>query len=122
MTATNVLESVPYQEAGAGRRRLVDAPHLLVMQAALRPGQMVPQHQADSNVQILVLDGDILLNLDGQNVSARKGDLVPVAFRTPMNIRNVSSANATFLIIKAPHPSAMSAQHAAGNEAGSGRP
>ena len=104
----NVLETAPYSDPGPGRQKLVDQPYLLMMQAALKPGQMVPQHNADSNVHLLILEGEVVINLAGTDVPAKKGDLVPVAFGTSMNIKNLSAGNATFLIIKTPHPREMS--------------
>ncbi len=104
---TNLIETAPYADPGPGRRKLVDQPYLLLMQAALQPGQMVPQHNADSNVHLIILEGEVVINLSGKDVPAKKGDLVPVAVGTPMNIQNRSSANATFLIVKTPHPREM---------------
>ena len=103
--AANVLKDVPYNEGSMGKRKLVDEKYLLVMQAALKPEQMVPQHDANSNVHLLILEGEVVVNLDGKDITAAKGDLLPVANKTPMNIKNKSASNATFLIIKAPHPS-----------------
>jgi quercetin dioxygenase-like cupin family protein len=100
----NVLQMAPYTDPGPGRLKLVDQPYLLMMQAALKPGQMVHQHNADSNVHLLILDGEVVINLAGKDVPAKKGDLVPVAPGMSMNIQNRSAANATFLIIKTPHP------------------
>ena len=104
---TNVLAEAPYADEGFGRRQVVNEKHLLIMQIALRPGQKVPLHPANSNVHLLVLDGGIVVNLDGRDQTAVRGDLVPVAFKTPMHIRNEGDANATFLVIKAPNPSEM---------------
>ena len=101
----NLLKSPPYVDNEMGKKVLVDTTHLLMMQAALKPGQMVPQHDANSNVHILVLEGEVVVNLSEKDIPAKKGDLVPVAFKTPMNIKNKSKANATFLIIKTPNPS-----------------
>lgn len=103
----NLLKTAPYADDGMGKQKLVDEPHCLMMQVALKPGQKVPQHNANSNVHIVVLDGAVVLNLDGQDVDATSGDLVPVAHKTPMNIRNDSDANATFIVIKTPNPSQM---------------
>lgn len=103
----NLLERPPYGDNEIGKKVLVDKTHMLMMQAALKPGQMVPQHNANSNVHIIVLEGEVVINLSGKGISAKKGDLVPVAFKTPMNIKNISRANATFLIIKTPNPSQM---------------
>ncbi len=103
----NVLENIPYQEEGMGKRKLVDEKYLLMMQAALRPGQSVPQHNANSNVHLVVLKGEVVVNLDGIDNVAKEGTLLPVANKTPMNIKNKSQENATFLIIKTPNPSEM---------------
>jgi quercetin dioxygenase-like cupin family protein len=106
-TPENVLENVPYRDQGMGSRKIVDEKPLLIMQAALKPGQSVPQHTANSNVKILVLKGSVVINLDGKEIGAREGAIVPVAFKTPMNIKNLSDSDATFLIIKTPNPTEM---------------
>ena len=103
----NVLKDIPYADAQMGRRQLVDEKHLLVMQVALKPGQQVPEHRANSNVHLLVVEGQIRVTLAGQDTVAAKGALVPVAFKTLMSIRNASTDNASFLILKTPNPSEM---------------
>jgi quercetin dioxygenase-like cupin family protein len=103
-----LLDQVPYRDEGMGSRKIVDEKHVLMMQVALKPGQKVPEHKANSNVHIVVLKGAVVFTLAGANVAAKEGDLVPVAFGTPMQIRNDSQANATFLIVKTPNPSEMS--------------
>ena len=107
MEKINILKEIPYREEGMGKRKLVDEDYLLVMQAALKPGQMVPQHNADSNVRILIIRGDVVVDLDGEKVKASEGDIVPATPGTPMNIVNQSEEDATFLIIKTPHPRMM---------------
>jgi quercetin dioxygenase-like cupin family protein len=103
----NLLEGAPYVDKGAGKRTLVDEDHLMLMQIALKPGQSLPRHNANANVHIIVLDGDLMIDLDGKDIAVKKGDLVPVAYKTPMHIRNESKANATFVVIKTPNPSQM---------------
>ena len=101
----NVLTAIPYTEGQMGKRQLVDEKHLLVMQVALKPAQQVPEHRANSNVHLLVVEGQITVTLAGQDLAATKGSLVPVAFQTLMSIRNASKQNASFLILKTPNPS-----------------
>jgi quercetin dioxygenase-like cupin family protein len=103
----NLLASPPYSDTEMGKKVIVDQPYLFMMQAALMPGQMVPQHDANSHVRILVLEGEVVINLAGKDIPAKKGDLVPIAFKTPMNIKNMSKEKATFVIIKTPNPSQM---------------
>lgn len=103
----NVLKDIPYSDGQMGRRQLVDEKHLFVMQAALKPGQKVPQHSANSNVHLLVVEGQVIVTVEGKDTAAVKGDLLPVAFRSAMSIRNDSRENASFLILKSPNPSEM---------------
>ena len=104
----NVLEGIPYTDGQMGKRQLVDEPHLLVMQVALQPGQHVPHHNANSNVHLLILEGQVIVTLDGNDIAAAKGALLPIAIQTPMSIRNDSRKNASFLIFKSPNPSEIS--------------
>ncbi len=103
----NVLENVPYCNDKMGNRKVADEKHLLVMQIALKPGQSVPQHNANSNVHVLVMKGALTIHLDGVDHQAKEGDLLPVAYGTPMIIKNTGSDNATFLVFKTPNPSEM---------------
>ena len=104
MEKINVLEGIPYRDEGMGKRKLVDEPYLLVMEAALKPGQKVPDHRANSHVHILVVTGEVVIDLAGTEIPASLGDLVPVSPGTPMNIVNRSDKEAAFLIFKTPHP------------------
>lgn len=102
-----LLDQVPYRDEGMGSRKVVDEKHVLMMQVALKPAQKVPEHQANSNVHVVVLKGAVVFTLAGADVPAKEGDLVPVAFGTRMQIRNDGPADATFLIVKTPNPSEM---------------
>jgi quercetin dioxygenase-like cupin family protein len=105
----SLLDQVPYRDEGMGSRKVVDEKHVLMMQVALKPGQKVPEHKANSNVHILVLKGAVIANLAGTDVAVKEGDLLPIAFGTVMQIRNDGQNNATFLIVKTPNPSEMTA-------------
>lgn len=107
MENANVFRKIPYRDEAFGKRKLVDSDELLLMQAALKPGQKVPPHTANSNVHLLVLSGQVVIDLDGRKIPAGKGDLVPVAFGTPMYVENQGKEDATFLIVKTPHPRLM---------------
>jgi len=103
----NVLDNIPYNDEKMGNRKVVDEKYLLVMQVALKPGQSVPQHKANSNVHLLLVRGMVTVTLDGKDNQVKEGDLLPVDYQTPMTIKNTGSNNATFLVIKTPNPSEM---------------
>lgn len=117
MEKINVLKEIPYLDERIGRRKLVEEDYLLVMQAALKPGQAVPDHRADSHVHLLVVEGEITVGLDGKETRATPGEIVAVAPGTEMKIVNRSDQNASFLIIKTPHPRMLkTAYHRGGAE------
>ena len=103
----NVLENIPYNDDKMGNRKVVDEKHLLVIQIALKPGQSVPQHNANSNVHLLILKGALTVNLEGVDNQVKEGDLLPVVYQTPMIIKNTGSDDVTFLVFKTPNPSEM---------------
>mgnify|MGYP003589437787 CR=1 FL=1 len=106
----NIFENIPYSDGAMGRRELVSENYLQLMQVALKPGQAVPHHNANSNVHLLIVKGAVVVTLDGKDIVAREGALVPVAFKTPMSVANKSKENASFLIIKTPNPTQMTEQ------------
>ncbi len=101
----NVFQDMPYADGKMGNRQLVNEKHLLVMQIALKPGQHVPEHSANSNVHLLVIEGDVIVTLNGKENIAPKGSLLPVTHKTLMSIRNTTNENASFLVFKTPNPS-----------------
>jgi quercetin dioxygenase-like cupin family protein len=101
----NLLDAPPYTAKDApGKRKLVDTKDLLMIQIALMPGQKVPKHEANANVKLLVLDGDITVANGSETIKGKRGDLIEIAYGSSMEVRNESQANATFLVIKAPRP------------------
>jgi len=103
----NILENIPYNDDKMGTRKVVDTKPLLIMQIALKAGQSVPRHNANSNVHLLVIKGEVAVDLDGREHRLSEGDLQPIVFRTPMTIKNSGSGDATFLVLKTPNPSEM---------------
>ncbi|MFA5429786.1 MAG: hypothetical protein WC329_01335 [Candidatus Omnitrophota bacterium] len=103
----SVLEGIPYQAVGMGERKLVDEKHLPVMRIALRAGESVPRHNADSNVHLLVLSGEVTVSIDNGGHMLKQGYFLPVAFKSSMSIKNIGEKEATFLVIKTPNPGEM---------------
>lgn len=103
----NIFDNIPYNNEGMGNCKIVDTKHLLVMQIALHPGQIVPLHNANSNVHLLIVKGSVIVNLNGVDNYAKEGELLAVAYQTPMTIKNTFDNDAMFLVLKTPNPSEM---------------
>lgn len=98
----NLFQHIPYESTGLGKRFLLDTDHLKLIQVALHPGQEVPHHHTNGDVHILMLQGEIIFILNGMEMIATQGMLIPMGYDTPMQARNASEGDATFLIIKTP--------------------
>ncbi|MBN3039525.1 MAG: hypothetical protein JW867_00180 [Candidatus Omnitrophica bacterium] len=103
----NILENIPFNDQKMGNRKVTDEQHLLVMQIALKPGQSVPEHKANSNVHLLVVRGSLNVNLNSADYQVKEGDFLPVTYQTAMTIKNIGIDDATFLVFKTPNPSEM---------------
>ncbi|MCK5683699.1 hypothetical protein KAJ27_06245 [bacterium] len=100
----NLLKTAKFSDAGMGKCKLVDEDYLLMMQVALKQGQKVPQHYANSNVHIVVLTGKLIITLAGREFIIEEHDFIPIVEGTPMSIENKYKGDASFIIIKTPHP------------------
>jgi quercetin dioxygenase-like cupin family protein len=100
----NLYENIPYEAEGMGKRFLVNREDLRIVQVALKAGQSVPAHRTDGNVNILVLSGELDISVSDKSHSAEEGSLISIPADTPMQVKNESDGNATFIIIKTPKP------------------
>lgn len=104
MNITNLYKNIPYQKDEIGKRKLVDKKELLMIQVALLSKQEVPPHNANADVNIIVLKGALSITLDKELFKLEQGDLILVKRSTYMEIKNILNEEASFLIIKAPNP------------------
>lgn len=88
------------------RKNLADIPELEMNLVTLPAGQSLPAHNANSNVRLLVLHGELTVDLNGEVVELGVHDIADTVIGTPMQIMNRSAANAAFLVIKTPRPRA----------------
>lgn len=85
-------------------QRLADADEVQINFVRLKAHKSLPAHNTDSNVRLLVLDGEITLTVDGEVDSLGVCEMAAIAFDTPMQIRNLGNREAAFVVIKAPGP------------------
>lgn len=95
-------------EFGEGfiRKNLADIPELEMNLVTLPAGQSLPAHNANSNVRLLVLQGELTVIFDGEPVTIGVHEMADGTAGTPMQIKNPGSVNAAFLVIKTPRPAA----------------
>lgn len=104
MEKIQLSELIKFEEKPV-MNRLADASEVQMNLVCLGPGQMLPAHNANSNVRILVLQGELSVELCGKQHTLGELEMVEAEFDTPMQIGNQSDSNTAFLVIKTPNPS-----------------
>lgn len=88
------------------RKNLADIPELELNLVTLPPGKSLPAHNANSNVRLLVLQGELTVDLNGEVAKLCAHEMADTTTGTPMQITNASAVNTAFLVMKTPRPSA----------------
>lgn len=88
------------------RKNLADIPELQMNLVTLPAGQSLPAHNAQSSVRLLVLQGELMVSLDGEIVRLQTHEMADATIGTPMQIMSRSDMNTAFLVIKTPNPEA----------------
>jgi quercetin dioxygenase-like cupin family protein len=93
-----------FKKEDRGFANLIDEKYLQMNQVCLEPGQQVPNHNANSNVTLLVVHGEGTFQVGDEVTRMGPGKLLRVPFQSPMSIRNESKDRLAFLVMKTPHP------------------
>lgn len=71
-------------------------------------GEGLPQHNANSNVYMIVIRGILSLQLDDQDEHKYdKGSIANIPYKTLMNVNNKDDETLEIFVIKAPNPKDM---------------
>lgn len=97
---------------GEDRAGVYATDDLEVRRVRLAPGEALPPHHANSHVLLVPLAGTIAVAAGAEQLSARLGGAISVAFQTRMEVSNQGAGPCVFLVLKTPHPRRMPAQQA----------
>jgi quercetin dioxygenase-like cupin family protein len=107
MNVIDLKEKEVFKKEDRGFANLVEEEYLQINQVCLEPGQQVPQHNANSNVTLMVVRGEGTFHIGNKVTRMGPGKLLRVPFQSTMSIKNESKDRLAFLVIKAPHPKEM---------------
>ncbi|WP_459202414.1 cupin domain-containing protein [Methanococcus sp. CF] len=84
---------------------LVNTEDIQIRHVVLPKGDFMPKHISNSNVNLVIIDGEMEITLEAQNpVIYEKGTILSIPFNTKMLIKNENSKVLEFFVLKAPHP------------------
>ena len=85
--------------------KLIDDDEVMINHIILPKGEKVPDHSANSHVHMIVIRGEITLELGNQEPHAyAKDSILDIPYGTPMKIRNEKDEVCEFFVIKSPSP------------------
>lgn len=89
---------------------LVNTDDIQIRHVMLPKGEFMPKHISNSNVNLVIVDGEMEITLEDQNpVNYEKGSILSIPFNTKMLIKNENSKMLEFFVLKAPHPKKLGA-------------
>jgi quercetin dioxygenase-like cupin family protein len=85
--------------------RIVEDDYAAINHMILGQAEALPEHNANSNVYMIIVRGRITLRLDDQSAHQyAAGSIVAIPFKTKMNVSNQDQEVLEFFVIKAPSP------------------
>ena len=88
--------------------RIFEDDNAAINHMILQRDDALPEHRANSNVYMIVVRGNITLQLDDQQPhSYPRGSLLGIPYRTLMNVSNQNNDVAEIFVVKAPSPTKM---------------
>lgn len=87
---------------------IIDEEHVAINHMVLPGGEALPEHNANSNVHMIVVRGKLTLKLEGQEEHVHPaGSIVAIPYQTRMHPQNKDDEVLEFFVIKAPSPRIM---------------
>ncbi len=88
--------------------RIVEDDNVAINHMILGPSEALPEHNANSNVHLIIIRGQLTIRLDDQaEHQYPMGSILAIPFKTQMNLSNQSSGQLEFFVVKAPSPRSM---------------
>lgn len=84
--------------------RIVDQEEAQINHIILPSGEKVPEHHSNSNVYLIIIQGEMSLSLEGEKGRYSRGSILQIPYHTRMLIENEGEEPLEFFVVKAPHP------------------
>jgi len=85
--------------------KIIDDNNLLLNHMILVKGTGLPEHLSNSNVYMMIINGTLSIQLDGQEQKEYvEGNILNIPYGIKMNINNFHDENLEFFVVKTPNP------------------
>ncbi len=101
-TPINITELVDYEEGRVVSRTLSSKPHVNITLFAFDKDEEISAHTSPGDAMVQVLDGEALINIDGEKIIATKGQVVVMPANVPHSVGAKSQFKMLLTVVKQP--------------------
>lgn len=101
-TPVDITKLVDYEEGRVVSRTLSSKPHVNITLFAFDKGEEISAHTSPGDAMIQVLDGEALINIDGEKINATKGQVVVMPANVPHSVTASSQFKMLLTVVKQP--------------------
>ncbi len=94
-TPVDLVDLVDYEEGRVVSRTLSSKPHVNITLFAFDKGEEISAHTSPGDAMVQVLDGEAHININGEKITATKGQVVVM----PANVPHAVSAGSPFKML-----------------------
>lgn len=88
--------------------RIIEDNNVGINHMILRKSEALPEHYSNSNVYMIVVRGNVTLQLDEQEPNTYPaGSIMMIPYKTKMNVSNQDEETLELFVVKAPSPRVM---------------
>lgn len=84
--------------------KLIATEEVMINHFIFNKDQGLPVHMANSNVYMIILQGNLSLKLDDIDQDFASGQILTIPYGKMMHVRNTGDLVLELFVIKAPHP------------------
>jgi quercetin dioxygenase-like cupin family protein len=100
--AVNIIELVDYEEGRVVSRTLTSKSNINITLFAFDKEEEISAHTSPGDAMIQVLDGEALINIDGQKITAITGQVVVMPANVPHSVSAVTPFKMILTVVKQP--------------------
>lgn len=99
-TPVNLAELVDYEEGRVVSRTLSSKPHVNITLFAFDKDEEISAHTSPGDAMVQVLDGEALININGEKITAVKGQVVVMPANIPHSVSACSQFKMLLTVVK----------------------
>ncbi|NOX32458.1 MAG: cupin domain-containing protein [Deltaproteobacteria bacterium] len=101
-TSVDLVNLVDYEEGRVVSRTLSSKPHVNITLFAFDRDEEISAHTSPGDAMVQVLDGEALININGEKINATTGQVVVMPANVPHSVRACSQFKMLLTVVKQP--------------------